>query len=245
MSKYVYGVVPASMAPRVGSSGIGGGAVETIAGDGAAALVSDVPDEELVAGRDELMVHARVLEEAFAEGIVLPMRFGLVMPDGDGVRRELLERHREELLSQLERLDGKVELRVRASYEETALMREVVLEDPEIARTREALKDQPEDATYYERIRLGEMVAQAVERKRAHDAQRILDSLEPISLALDVSELSHERIAVNASFLVQRGRIEEFDRAVDEIGRRESGRIRLKYTGPLPPHSFVELSVQG
>lgn len=245
MSKYVYGVVPASAAPRVGSSGIGGGAVETVAADGAAALVSDVPDEELVAGRDELMVHARVLEEAFAEGIVLPMRFGLVMPDGDGVRRELLERHREELLSQLERLDGKVELRVRASYDETALMREVVLEDPEIARLREALKDQPEDATYYERIRLGEMVAQAVERKREHNSQRILDALEPLSLALDVSELSHERVAVNASFLVERARIEEFDRAVDDIGRRESGRMRLKYTGPLPPHSFVELSVQG
>ena len=245
MSKYVYGVVAASAAPRVGSSGIGGSVVQTIAGDGAAALVSDVPDEELVAGRDELMIHARVLEEAFAEAIVLPMRFGLVMPSEDGVRRELLERHRDELLSQLERFEGKVELRVRASYEETALMREVVLEDSEIAGLRESLKGQPEDATYYERIRLGEMVAQAVERKRAHDAQRILDALEPLSLALDVSELSHKRIAVNASFLVQRGRIEEFDRAVDEIGRRESGRIRLKYTGPLPPHSFVELSVQG
>jgi len=246
MSKYVYGVVPASAAPRVGSSGIGGSAVEMVSGDGAAALVSDVPgDDELVAGRDELMVHARVLEEAFTEVVVLPMRFGVVMPGEDGVRRELLDRHRDELLSQLERFDGKVELRVRAAYEESALMREVVLEDAEIGRMREALKDKPEDATYYERIRLGEMVAQAVERKRAHDAQRILDALEPLSLELDVSELAHERVAVNASFLVERGRMEEFDRAVDEIGRRESGRMRLKYTGPLPPHSFVELSVRG
>lgn len=245
MSKYVYGVVPASAVPRVGGSGIGGSAVHTVSGDGAAALVSDVPDEELVAGRDELMVHARVLEEAFAEAIVLPMRFGMVMAGEDGVRRDLLDLHREELLSQLERFEGKVELRVRASYEEAALMREVVLEDTEIARMREGLKDQPEDATYYERIRLGEMVAQAVEQKRSQDAQRILDALEPLSLAIDISELTHERVAVNASFLVERGRLEEFDRAVDEIGRSESGRMRLKYTGPLPPHSFVELSMAG
>jgi hypothetical protein len=33
----------------------------------------------------------------------------------------------------------------------------------------------------------------------------------------------------------------KFDAAVDEIGRTEADRMRLKYTGPLPPHSFVQL----
>jgi hypothetical protein len=32
-----------------------------------------------------------------------------------------------------------------------------------------------------------------------------------------------------------------FDDAVDEIGRAQADRMRLKYTGPLPPHSFVKL----
>jgi len=46
----------------------------------------------------------------------------------------------------------------------------------------------------------------------------------------------------SASFLVDRDRIAEFDQAVDETGRQHADRMRLKYTGPLPPHSFAELS---
>lgn len=243
-NKYVYGVVPASAAPP-DRTGIGGAAVKTIASEATAAIVSDVPAGELEAGREELMIHAQVLEDALEGGVVLPMRFGAVMPDADAVRHELLERHEEALNAQLAELDGKVELRIRAVFEEAALMSEVVRENPEIASLREALRGQDEDATYYERIRLGEMVAAAVERKREGEAQEIIDALEPLALAVDTGDLAHERVALNASFLVERERMAEFDEAVDELGRAREGRMRLRYTGPLPAHSFVELSVEG
>ena len=240
--KYVYGVVPASAAPPA-RTGIGGAEVETITSNAAAAIVSDVPDGDLEAGREELMVHARVLEDALEDGVVLPMRFGAVMADADSVRHELLERHQEALVAQLAELEGKAELRLRAVFEETALMSEVVRENPEIAALREALRGQDEEATYYERIRLGEMVAAAVERKREVEGQVILDALAPLAVAVDSGDLGPERVALSASFLVERERIAEFDEAVDELGRAREGRMRLKYTGPLPVHSFVELSV--
>ncbi len=242
-NKYVYGVVPASASPPA-RAGIGGAALETIAFDATAAIVSDMPDGYLEAGREELMAHAEVLEDALEHGAVLPMRFGTVMGDGESVRRELLERHHDALASQLAKLEGKVELRVRAIFEEAALMREVVRENPEIAQLRAALRGRDDDATYYERIRLGELVAGAVERKRDAEGREILDALAPLALAVDTSALGHERVALNASFLVERGRIAQFDAAVDEIGRAREGRLRLKYIGPLPAHSFVELSVE-
>lgn len=242
--KYVYGVVPASAAPPA-STGIGGAAVETIASDATAAIVSDVPEGDLEAGREELMIHAQVLEHALEGGVVLPMRFGAVMAGAESVRHELLERHHDALMSQLADLEGKVELRLRAVFEETALMSDVVRDDPEIAALREALRGQDDDATYYERIRLGELVAAAVGRKREAEAQEILALLAPLALAVDSGDLGHERVALNASFLVERERVAEFDEAVDAIGRAREGRMRLKYTGPLPAHSFVELSVEG
>lgn len=243
ISKYVYGVVPAAAAAP-GGAGIGGASVETVVGRQAAAIVSDVPDGELEAGRADLMVHARVLEEALAGGVVLPMRFGVVLPNADAVRDELLERHRDQLVSQLAELDGKVELHLRVVYEESALMTQVVNSNPEIARLRESLRDVPEDATYYERIKLGEMVAEAVNRSRDTDAGQIIDALAPLATAVDVRDLDHERVVVGASFLVERKRMAEFDRAVDDLGRERAGRMRFKYTGPLPAHSFVELSVE-
>jgi hypothetical protein len=239
--KYVYGVVPGS-ATVPSHPGIGGRDLELVTGDGVAALVSDAPDGELTMGREAMTMHARVLEEAHALGTVLPIRFGMVMDDESEVRRNLLESHHDALVAQLSEFENKAELRIRATYEEEPLLREVVDEDQDVARLRESLRGAPEDATYYGRIQLGELVAQAIERKRERDAGAIIDALAPLALALDVTPPPHERIVVSASFLVARDQLERFDAAVDRLGQGQAARMRFKYTGPLPPHSFVDLA---
>jgi hypothetical protein len=63
-----------------------------------------------------------------------------------------------------------------------------------------------------------------------------------VAVAVEVHEPSHERVACHASFLVERDRLPEFDSVVDAFADGQGGRLRFKYTGPLPPHSFVELA---
>jgi Gas vesicle synthesis protein GvpL/GvpF len=240
VATYVYGIIESTaQAPDAG--GIGGAPLAVVAGDGAAALVSDLPDGEVQMGRDEVLTHADVLDRALETGTVLPMRFGVVMDGSEDVRRDLLERHRDDLRSQLSELAGKVELHVRAVYEEDVVLREVVREDGEIAALRNAVRDRPEDAAYYERIRLGELVARAMERKREHDAQAIIDLLAAQALAVDIGAPAHERVVVSASFLVERARLNAFDEVLEAVARDQAGRVRFKLTGPRAPHSFVEL----
>jgi hypothetical protein len=173
---------------------------------------------------------------------VLPMRFGVVMSDADEIRERLLDDHAADLSAQLGEFDGKVEIRIRAVYEESVLLREVVREDPQIAALRRSMAGRSEDATYYARIELGERVAAGVERRREHDGAAIVNALAPVALAVDESKAAHERVALNASFLIERARVEEFDEILDEVAALNAGRIRFKYTGPLPPHSFVQLA---
>ena len=104
--KYVYGVVRAGHGSRRKQRGINGQPVKLVTLEGLAALTSDVPDEFLEAGRDELLTHSRVLEKALDGGVVLPMRFGVVMPSEESVRDELLAAHRAELEAQLDEMDG-------------------------------------------------------------------------------------------------------------------------------------------
>src|SRR5947209_8393638 len=238
---YVYGVLSAdARAPQI--AGIGAAPLREVASDGVAALVSDLADRELVFGRDQVTTHARVLEQTLEHATVLPMRFGVVMEGDTAVKEHLLDAHHDELIRQLDELRGKVELRVRAVYEEEQVMREVLMEDLEIQRLRDRLRDAPDDATYYGRIQLGELVANALEHKRAADAARILEALEPFALASHVGEPANERIVISGSFLVEHQAMATFDEVVDALGRAHAGRIRIKYTGPLPPHSFVNLN---
>jgi hypothetical protein len=243
-AKYVYGVVRANdKRPR--ARGIGRKQVRVVRADGLGALTSDVPPGDLEAGRDELLAHSRVLERALEQGTVLPMRFGVVMPSEAAVREQLLDPHRGELEAQLEEMDGKFEVNLKAIYDERVLLTEVLSEQPEIAKLREELRGQPEDATHFERIRLGEMIAGAVNEKRDRDADEILQRLAPHVVAAEVGDPVHERMALNASFLIERGTRKAFDAELDRIAAEQAERLRFKYTGPLAPHSFVELAMEG
>jgi Gas vesicle synthesis protein GvpL/GvpF len=242
LASYVYGIVEDAVDPPAGE-GIAGAPLRVVLSEGAAALVSELPPgEELEFGRDALLVHAAVLERALDEGTVLPMRFGMVLNGSEAVRDELLEPHAEELRGQLVDMAGKVEIRIRAIYDETQLMREVVQENPQIARMREAIKGQPEGATHFTRINLGELVAGAVEDKRQIDGRAIVDALGPHAAAIHVDEPAHERVVVRASFLVERRKRKPFEDAVERVAAAEAGRMTVTFTDPLPPHSFVHFS---
>jgi hypothetical protein len=241
---YVYGIVESGAAAPKGH-GVAGASVRVVSDDGTAALVSDLADRQLELGRDEVLTHARVLEEALQRGTVLPMRFGVVLEGDEEVKARVLEPHATELRDQLARFSGRVEVNIRATYEEEIVMREVLAENQQIASLREAIRGKPEDATYYQRIELGERVAEAVERKRELDAEQIVAALSVAADAVEVSPPAHERVAVNASFLVARDRLKEFDEVLDAFAEGQGGRLRFKYTGPLPPHSFVELAGAG
>jgi Gas vesicle synthesis protein GvpL/GvpF len=243
-AKYVYCVVPSS-AEAPSQAGIGGASLGLISFDDVAALVSDAPEGELARGREAMTTHARVLEVAHSLGTVLPLRPGVVMSDETEVMHSLLEAQRHELLAQLQEFEGKAELKLSATYEEDPLLREVVTEDQDVARLRESLRGASEDATYYGRIHLGELVSRAIERKRERDAASIMDVLSPLALAAELAPPPHDRIVLTASFLVESSSLPEFDAAVERVGEIHGERMRFKRTGPLPPHSFVTFGQRG
>jgi Gas vesicle synthesis protein GvpL/GvpF len=240
MAEYVYGIVEAASSPP-DRAGIGDAPIRVIAGDGAAALVSDLPGDVLELGPRDLLTHSSVLTDALDGGTVLPMRFGVVMDGADEVRRDLLESHADMFRTQLDRFEGMVEYSLRVVYEEQALIKEIVGGDREIASLRDAVRGKPEEATYFDRITLGQLVAEAVARKRDADALELLDSLTRTAEAVEVGEPVHERMVLSASFLLSREQQRRFDDLLERLARERSDRMRFKLTGPLPPHSFVEL----
>src|SRR5204863_3122954 len=94
---YVYGVVVAG-GPLELPVGVEGAEVGVEESGGLAALVSSVPDRPMRATRRNLEAHAAVLQSALSQrDPVLPMRFGILLPDLAAVAAELLEPSRPEL----------------------------------------------------------------------------------------------------------------------------------------------------
>jgi Gas vesicle synthesis protein GvpL/GvpF len=238
---YVYGIAPAKERTDVEAPGVGTlhAGVRRIVHREVAALVSDVERGPLAAAR-ELRAHWSVLEEAVGRTTVLPVRFGTVMESDDAVVQEFLTPRHDHLAAQLARLAGKVQLTVKGFYEEDRLLRGVVEESPAVAQLRERVRGRPEAATYYDRIRLGELVAGEVERARERDTALVLERLEPLAVAAHTDPPSTPDSAVNTAFLVERSRVDEFNGAVARLAEEIGDRMRLRYVGPLPPYSFTE-----
>ena len=243
MAEYVYGIVR----PREALAAPDGTSPRLIPATGdhpvAAAIVSAIPDGELRLGRAELTAHADVLASALDGGPVLPMRAGVVLADEQEVRDRLLAPYGDALAAQLDWFDGKVQVGVRAVYDETALMREIVRDEPGVADLRRAIADLPEDATYPQRLQLGELVASAIARRRERDAADLVAALDPLTVAVAVEPPSHEHVALDAAFLVERTRQTEFDEVIDAFAEGQGGRLRIRIVAPLPPHSFVDLDL--
>ena len=241
MNAYVYGVLrpPGSWSAR---EGIDGQEVTVVEHGDLAALVSEAPTVPVKANRRNLTAHSRVLQEVAGERCILPMRFGVVMPDRPSVVRELLEARADELRVELDAFEPYVELDLRVICPEEVLLRAVIAERRDVATLREAVGDRPADATYYERIRLGELVAEAVAAKREALTRRVTAKLEPLAAATEVGEPLHEEMLVNTAFLVSRDTVAQFDDAVERLGQDFGPNITLRYVGPLAPHRFVTLA---
>src|SRR3954451_15038953 len=243
MDAYVYGVTRAGAVERSPGEGVDGRPVEVVKHDGLAALVSDAPNVPVKASRRNLMSHSRVLQSVIAAACVLPMKFGVVMPSREAVEAELLVPHRKLLEEHLRVLEPYVELDVRGLAAEHELLQAIVAERPDIARLRAAIEGRPVESTYHESIRLGELVAHARAEKREQIAEHVLATLEPLAAAARPNDPVHEQMVANVAFLVERERVDEFDAAVDALGRDLSDpEVRVRYIGPLPPHNFVDLA---
>ncbi|MFC0533668.1 GvpL/GvpF family gas vesicle protein [Phytohabitans kaempferiae] len=238
----LYGLVPSDVELTDQVEGLGDplGPVTVIRHGDVAALVSEMPLDVRLGRPADLMAYQKLLDATAVAGEVpvLPVRFGTVLASREAVT-ELLASQHDRYREVLEGLTGRVEYLVRARYVEQALLAEVLAEQPEAAALREQLRDLPAEANVNLRIRLGELVHQAVEAKRASDTARIVDALAGSALANAPQPPTHEQDAARVAFLVERSRGAEFEEAAAVLADEWRDRVTVRLLGPSAPWDFV------
>jgi len=248
MGKYLYCIIPCSENRTFDADviGNGGGVVHTVPDNSLAAVVSDSPVKQYESTRQNMVAHERVLETVMKEFTLLPVRFGTVTDSTSPVQgiQKLLGSRFAEFEKLLEDMEDKVELGLKAFWrDEKTIFEEIVTENTDIRRLRNSLSGKSPEATHFDRIRLGEMVKEALNRKRAREATRILQPLRRVAHSIRENEALGDRMVVNAAFLVDRSKEPEFDRVVSKLDEEFGERLVLKYIGLAPPYNFVNIVV--
>jgi Gas vesicle synthesis protein GvpL/GvpF len=244
--QYLYCIVRCREPVTFETRGMGerGDIVHTINFEDLAAVASDSPHPRYDNTRRNMMAHMRVLDEVMASYTVLPVRFDSVAPSPDPVRRQLLKARYHELSAMLDAMEGRIETGLKAFWYEDAVFQEIVEDNPTIRRMRDGLAGRPLEQSYYDRIRLGELVGAELEARRRRDAESILERLRPLAEKTQLNATIADHMVVNAAFLIARVREAEFDAAVRTLDADMGSRLLIKCVGPVAPYNFVNVTMR-
>ena len=248
MGKYLYCIIPCREDHTFDTIAIGSenSVVHTVCHNGLAAVVSDSPLKHYENTRRNMMAHEKAIERVMKEFTLLPVRFGTITDSASPIQdiQKLLGSRFEEFQKLLEDMEDKVELGLKAFWrDEKAIFEEIVAENGDIRRLRNSLSGKSPEATHFDRVRLGEMVKEALNRKRAKEAAKILLPLRRIAHSVRENEALGDRMVVNAAFLVNKSKEPEFDQVVGKLDEQFVERVAIKYIGSAPPYNFVNIMV--
>lgn len=79
------------------------------------------------------------------------------------------------------------------------------------------------------------------EERKSQFASYIFESLKKRAIESVNGKLFSERLLLNASFLVEKNKVEEFSKEVDKLKGMLAPKVQ--YTGPWPPYNFVKINI--
>ncbi|HEX8997118.1 MAG TPA: GvpL/GvpF family gas vesicle protein [Ktedonobacterales bacterium] len=225
-------------------TGVDGNPVRVISQGDLAAVVSDAQTEQYDVTLENVRAHEAVVEAVMQRSDVLPVSFGTVASSDQEIQQRLLQLEADELRSQLESVKGRVEMGVKALWQQDALFAHLVAKYSDIQELREQIVGTTPEETYDLRMELGELTDQAIQREREEDAAAILDALSPLALATQTNKLITDMMIVNAAFLVDKSQVPAFTERVNALRQATEGRMTVQVAGPLPPYNFVTLALK-
>ncbi len=244
--KYIYGIIRNDQPIEFGPIGMGKRAdlVYGITYKGITAIVSNSPIIIYEARRVNMITHERVLEEIMKQFTVLPVRFSTISEhnDDEGILR-ILEKDYAKFDAMLTKMDGKKELGLKVLAHETSIYESILEKYDDIRTLRGKLMNLPADKTHYQRMKIGEMVAEALKKETSNYKEIILDTLTPLSDDLKLNDNYGEMMILNAAFLIKNSNEPEFDKAVKILDEKHGHFMTFKYVGTLPPYNFVHLQI--
>jgi hypothetical protein len=243
--EYIYGIVEEPQLRRFSFLGVGEADVYTINHQRIAAVVSDTEFSEIDPTRRNVHAHTVAQDELLKEYTLLPMGFGMIAADEDEVRG-LLEKNYQGLLSELNRLAGRIEVELKVFWDQEAIMRELhLVGSHELAKIRTKLNAASSPLeTRNLLVEAGKLVESVASDWKTRYAELVYGILKELSYDAKVNDPMGVKNLLNASFLIEKSRESEFQEQVYKLDSEFKGKVNFKYVGPLPPYNFVDLRLE-
>ncbi|WP_176560049.1 GvpL/GvpF family gas vesicle protein [Brevibacillus dissolubilis] len=206
------------------------------------AMVACQVDGQVVPSKENMLAHQETIGKIMNQYCVIPMSFGNVFHSEADAFYVLTHIH-DQFATLFPQLHGKIEVGLKVVAHKDWLQQEIS-QDPQIQALRQQVNGKSEEASYYDRIKLGDYAQQFVESLRSQAEQEIYDSLTALSESAKMNNTVGERMLLNAAFLIDKQNEAAFDAKVNEWYEHYKGKADFKYTGPWPAYNFVNIRLR-
>jgi hypothetical protein len=243
--RYMYGVVRSGPPAVAARSNLGGSAEDTYVVEylDLAAVVSRTPVFILDPTRENALAHEHVIETVMKNRTIIPMSFGTVFRTDEDVRQVLRSIY-PSLQEVLQRMTGKIEFGLKATWDRDRIIEELKNTHAEIRRFHQELMRRQLQSTYFARVQLGRMIDKALADLASDYIRTVYDGLREVCVASSEGRPIGDMMILNASFLIEKEREAEFEAAVHQVAHICGDRLNFKYTGPWPPYNFVSIHLK-
>ena len=215
----------------------------TIRYQDAAMVAAEVPMKIYHPKKENLLTHQNAVSQVMSQNdTVIPISFGNVFKSRDDVK-VLLENLYPQFAKLFPNIKGKIEVGLKVIGKKEWL-EAMVNENPEVEKMAASVKGKSEAAGYYERIQLGGMAQKFFASLQEEIKQKVFAPLEETAEASKVNDPLGEKMLLNASFLIDRDREQEFDQKVNEAHDEWKDKVDFSYTGPWPAYNFVNIHLK-
>jgi hypothetical protein len=233
---YLYGFLRAPDEALPDLIGVFGAPVLAQVDGDLAAVVSPVPPGPHRAARDDVLAHSEVLQALIEDHDVVPAAFGTVYPQGFDIAA-LPRSERRAVSRLLDDLGGKVEVQVRATYDELGVTAAIVDSDSRLRRLRST-----RNQDYPTQLAIGTRFAEVLDRRRRADSDAVAKTLSRVADRVLTEPPSGDWGAFRLSLLVQRRTLPDVESALQGLADGQASYLTMDWIGPLPPYSFVQSS---
>jgi len=240
---YLYAIVEGDSSQTNGLVGITGGDVYTISNGGASAVVSDVLNQKIRPERRHLAAHQNVLKQLMTESTPLPMSFGIIA-DGPAAIQRILSLNQEAFQEQFERVQGKVEMGLRVTWDVPNIFDYFIDTHPALRSARDTYFGTQREPTREEKIELGRMFDRILNEDREDHTEDAVNVLSRHCVAIKRNKCRTEREVMNLACLVAREAEARFEAGILQAAGLFDNDFALDYNGPWAPHNFVEIDLK-
>jgi hypothetical protein len=241
--KYLYAIVGGAEARDYGHCGIDSAAVYTISEGMVAAVVSDIPGRKIRPERRHLATHQTVLKRLMEESVPLPVSFGIIINDCRTVEK-ILSRNQKTLQVQLRRVAGKVEMGLRVAWNVPNIFEYFIHVHPELRSARDRFFGGRREPSQEDKIELGRMFDHLHKEDREQHTAKVEDALSGRCSEITRNRCRDEREVMHLACLVDREAQQEFEKGIFEAARLFDDSFSFDFSGPWPPHNFVNIDLK-